>query len=336
MKVYILTEGGKKTGFGHLTRCISLYQIIEENGDNPELIINGDDSILDFAKDKKYQIFNWLKDEKKTKELAEKSEFIIIDSYLAEKFLYDKISDITDGRLLMIDDYNRIDYPKGIIVNPSIYGDKLKYSQKEGRVYLLGKDYIILRKEFWDIPNKVINEKAKYILITLGGITKFEMFHKIISYLENEFIVTIVNPWKNKLNAAQMLDLMLKADICISGGGQILNELACLGAPAIGICLAENQRMNLEAWERKGFIEYVEWNDEANLFDQILKTVNKLSKYNERLNRNRLSRACVDGKGAERIVSEILNYKHIHSVDNNMLDIKLRKAEEKNSYDMYL
>ena len=33
-KVIILTEGGKKVGFGHITRCISLYQAFEEKGTN--------------------------------------------------------------------------------------------------------------------------------------------------------------------------------------------------------------------------------------------------------------------------------------------------------------
>lgn len=30
MKVFILTEGGKDIGFGHITRCLSLYHAFEE------------------------------------------------------------------------------------------------------------------------------------------------------------------------------------------------------------------------------------------------------------------------------------------------------------------
>jgi hypothetical protein len=44
MDVLILTEGGKNTGFGHIIRCISIYQAFEECGINPVLIINGDES----------------------------------------------------------------------------------------------------------------------------------------------------------------------------------------------------------------------------------------------------------------------------------------------------
>ena len=40
MKVFIITEGGKNIGFGHITRCLSLYQAFEEKGILPKFIIN--------------------------------------------------------------------------------------------------------------------------------------------------------------------------------------------------------------------------------------------------------------------------------------------------------
>ena len=65
MKIFIITEGGKDIGFGHLTRCVSLYQAFEERGIIPEFVVNGDDTILDLLRGKKYQIFNWLQEKKK-------------------------------------------------------------------------------------------------------------------------------------------------------------------------------------------------------------------------------------------------------------------------------
>jgi UDP-2,4-diacetamido-2,4,6-trideoxy-beta-L-altropyranose hydrolase len=75
MKVSILTEAGKNIGFGHLTRCIALYQAIKEKGGTPELVINGDESILGFVKDEKYQIFNWVEDSKKLMEIVKEFDF---------------------------------------------------------------------------------------------------------------------------------------------------------------------------------------------------------------------------------------------------------------------
>lgn len=45
MKVFIITEGGKNIGFGHITRCLSLYQAFKEKEIIPELILNSDDNI---------------------------------------------------------------------------------------------------------------------------------------------------------------------------------------------------------------------------------------------------------------------------------------------------
>ena len=44
MKVFIITEGSKNTGFGHITRCLSLYQAFKKRGILPTFIINGDNS----------------------------------------------------------------------------------------------------------------------------------------------------------------------------------------------------------------------------------------------------------------------------------------------------
>ena len=50
--VLILTEGGKDLGFGHITRCMAIYQAIEEIANSPEFIVNGDETIHDLLKDK--------------------------------------------------------------------------------------------------------------------------------------------------------------------------------------------------------------------------------------------------------------------------------------------
>jgi len=62
MKVCILTEGGRNIGFGHITRCVSIYQAFEERGILPLLIINGDETVKDLLQNKNYRIFDWLSD----------------------------------------------------------------------------------------------------------------------------------------------------------------------------------------------------------------------------------------------------------------------------------
>jgi UDP-2,4-diacetamido-2,4,6-trideoxy-beta-L-altropyranose hydrolase len=328
MKASILTEAGKDIGFGHLTRCIALYQAIEEKNGIPELIINGDESILDFVKDKKHQTFNWVADSEKLMKLVKDSDSVIIDSYLAPKSLYDNISNLLYSRpkpksqpLLMIDDYNRINYPKGIVTNPSIYGDKLDYPQEKGKEYLSGKDYVILRKEFWDISEKKIDKEVKDVLITFGGINSNDFLKKLLKFLSEKFpnfnyhVVTNIKLNLNlnlnlyvNLSASRMLDLMLKADVCISGGGQTTYELARVGVPTIGICFAENQKMNLEGWQNQGFIDYIGWHNDGNLLRKVKDSMERLKPYDERIRRSRAGRDYINGKGVFRIINRFYKF----------------------------
>ncbi|MBM3702964.1 MAG: UDP-2,4-diacetamido-2,4,6-trideoxy-beta-L-altropyranose hydrolase [Actinobacteria bacterium] len=312
MNILILTEGGKKIGFGHITRCIALYEAFEEKGINPELLVNGDSDILNLLRHKNFQRFDWIKDDKRLFEIIENSSFVVIDSYLAEKSLYDKISEVTDGKILMIDDYNRIDYPKGILLNPSIYGDKLDYLRKNDAIYLLGKDYIILRKEFWNVPNKKINKEIKDVLVTFGGIPKYDFTKKIVNLIKEKtyYELHVIGTRNNKLSAKEMLNLMLKADVCISGGGQTTYELARVGVPTIGICFAENQLVNLSGLEKVGFLKFAGWPNDRNLLQKIKDNINELN-HGSRLKVYEIGRKFVDGQGARRIIEEILKNKKI-------------------------
>ncbi|MCF7917297.1 MAG: UDP-2,4-diacetamido-2,4,6-trideoxy-beta-L-altropyranose hydrolase [Candidatus Omnitrophica bacterium] len=326
MKVSILTEAGKNIGFGHLTRCIALYQAFEQKNYAPELIINGDESILGFVKDKKYRIMDWIKEQEKLNKIAENSDVVVIDSYLAPKSLYDNISSILCSQpkpFLMIDDYNRINYPKGVVVNPSIYGDKLDYPKREGMKYLLGKDYIILRKPFLDIPKKEINKDVKDVLVTLGGMDNADFLTQLLEFLAKEFpdftyhVVTNFNfnlppkadpPLAGNLNlysglsAQEILEVMLKADICISGGGQTTYELARVGVPTIGICFAENQTGNLKYGDLCGYLKYIGNSGDNNLLDNIKDALEEITSFEQRDEMSNLGRVNVDGKGAGRIV----------------------------------
>jgi spore coat polysaccharide biosynthesis predicted glycosyltransferase SpsG len=170
MKILILTEGGKDIGFGHIARCIALSDAGTVMGMETGLIINGDKSVLGLLKGKDYQIFDWTKGGEILFYSIRNADAVIVDSYLAERTLYDRIIKSFDGRLLMIDDYRRIKYPKGIVLNPAISSEKLDYPRRDGVTYLLGKNYIIVRKEFWSVPRKHIRRKIKDVLITLGGI----------------------------------------------------------------------------------------------------------------------------------------------------------------------
>ena len=110
-----------------------------------------------------------------------------------------------------------------------------------------------------------------------------------------------------------MKEVMINSDIAISACGQTLYELARIGLPAIGICIAENQSQNIKGWEDVGFLEYIGWYNDKDLENNLKKAISKLKSKEERKTRSAIGKKCVDGQGARRVVSRILE---IHEEKN--------------------
>jgi UDP-2,4-diacetamido-2,4,6-trideoxy-beta-L-altropyranose hydrolase len=326
MKVFIITEGGKNIGFGHITRCLSLYQAFQERGILPEFIINGDNNIEYLLKDIDFQIFNWLDKENILFEKVKDADIAIIDSYLADIYFYNKLSELAKIALY-IDDNKRLDYPKGIVLNGNIHAKNLSYPKKEGIAYLLGTKYTPLRKEFWEVPEKKIKEKIDSIMVTFGGDDAKNMTPKILSFLNQKY----PNLFKNVIigRAFQNIDeikkyadkntnliyypdvekikeIMLESDIAISACGQTLNEVARVGVPTIGICLAENQIRNAEKWVKIGFLEYAGYYNKDNMITKIDSMLKNLHNIKLREAISKIGKNFVDGNGSVRIINEIL------------------------------
>jgi len=134
---------------------------------------------------------------------------------------------------------------------------------------------------------------------------KYDLANKIANFLKEKFNIKIymVDSKNNKLTAKEMLNLMLESDVCISGGGQTINELARVGVPTIAICLAGNQKFNLMGWKSLGFIEDVCWdNEDESLIEEIYNSFNSLLSHKKRKKLNEIGRSCVDGQGAKNII----------------------------------
>lgn len=326
MKVFIITEGSKNTGFGHITRCLSLYQAFQEREILPEFIINGDNNIEYLLKDVNYQIFNWLNEKSKLFEMVKDADIAIIDSYLADVSVYNTLSDLVKLPVY-IDDNKRLYYPRGIVVNGSIYAEELNYPHTNGVTYLLGTKYTPLRKEFWEVPEKKIKEKIESVMITFGGDDTKNMTPKILVFLNDKYPNLIKNviigrafqnideikKCENKNtnliyypDAEKMKEIMLKSDVAISAGGQTLYELARTGVPIIGVCVAENQLESIREWEKIGFLENAGWYNECNVIININKFLKILENIKIRKSKSKIGKKFVDGKGAKRIVKYML------------------------------
>ncbi len=327
MKVIILTEGGSDIGFGHITRSTALYHLFKKSGNKVEYIIKGDECVAEFMKGKKYQLLDWQQQREQVYKMIEEDDVVIIDSYNADDEFYSKIAELASVGVY-INGNKRLNYPEGIVVKGSLYAKKIKYPKKPGTIYLLGPDYVMLRKAFWEVERKEINKKIKNFFIAFGGEDIKNKTPEIMELLNTHYThikknIIIGKGFRNireienikdkntnlifSATASKMKKLMQDSDVAISSGGQTLYELARVGVPTIAVCCAENQKANIESWQKIGFIEcWVHYND-PNFKDRILEAINTMKSHSERKKRSNIGSKAVDGRGAEKVFKKIIH-----------------------------
>ena len=323
MDVVILTEGGKDFGYGHVARCSSLYQAFEYHDIFPKFIVNGDESVKAILSGIDVDIIDWQNDFS----IFCDADLVIIDSYLADLDFYNEISDKV-SLTVYIDDNNRLEYPKGIVVNGTLDASNINYSKRDNIKYLVGNEFIPLRNDFWDISKLKIKDSIENILITMGGNDLRNLTPKILKLLNDKFPditkkVIIADSFNNTSeieslknnsvdliyspNSSEIINLMQSVDLAISASGQTLYELACVGVPTIAIGIIDNQKNNIKNWIKNGFIEYSGCWNEKNLLNNIFNKINYLNDKNVRFDKRLLGIQSVDGKGSLKIVKNILN-----------------------------
>ena len=337
MKVCILTEGGKNAGLGHITRCISIYQAFEEVGIRVELIVNGDETVQDRLKGRNCSVFDWLDERERLFAAIRDADVVFIDSYLADYDLYEKISDIAKTAVYF-DDYLRIKYPKGFVVNGAVFAEQMSYPNRKGVTYLLGVRYAPLRREFWDVPEKCIRDNLEVVMITFGGADIRNLTPEVLKILADTYPqlfkkVIIGSSFRNVAEIERLKDKnteliycpdgdemrksMLESDVAISAGGQTLYELARTGVPTIGVCVAENQLQNVEGWRKSGFLEYIGWYNCGNLSENLKSSLEYLADKCIRMDMSESGRRNIDGQGCKRIVNTVKLSKQVRGAVPN-------------------
>ena len=319
MEVVILTEGGKDYGYGHVARCSSIYQAFEHYNISPKFIVNGDESVKSIVPHMDVEIIDWL-------DYSYKADIAVIDSYLADLIFYNEISK-NSSLSVNVDDNNRLNYPEGIVVNGTLDASDMGYVERDDITYLVGNEFIPLRKDFWNIQKLKINDSIENILITVGGNDLRNLTPKILELLHDNFPkvnkkVIIADSFKNTQeiellknedveliyspNSDEIISAMSSVDLAISASGQTLYELACIGVPTVAIGIIDNQKNNIKNWIKQGFIEYAGcWNDD-DLLNNILDRINYLQDKEIRMDKKLLGIRAVNGKGSLNIVKNIL------------------------------
>ena len=231
-------------------------------------------------------------------------------------------------RLLVIDDIAHLEhYHADILLNQNIHASSLRYSCDRDTVKLLGCEHVLLRREFLKYKDwkRVIPDKAKKIIVTMGGSDPDNVTLKVIRTLnslndpdlEVKVIAGPANPNINNLekeihlspstfhllpDVSGMPELMAWSDMAVTAAGSTCWELAFMGVPSITGVAFENQQNVAKGLERAKIFQTVGWyktmnNDMLGAELSVLMLDKKL-----REKKSKLGRQLIDGKGAKKIV----------------------------------
>jgi len=326
-KIFIVTEGGGNIGYGHLTRCQAIWQAFAERNIFPIVLCDNDDTTIGLDDFTSTILMPWRRNLDLLWRKVHGAKIVIIDSLLAPESIWVEVHNHCRTAVL-IDDYVRRNHLQGVVVDWTALAELQFYRQKNaGVIYLLGTRFAALRKPFWDLPRKTNHRNISKVLVTFGGSDVGNVTPRIIHLLRRQYegfsVIVVVGPgfqnleeindevYKNcKLSvqpdAHEMVRLMRWADLGITATGQTIYEMARIGLPAIGVGVAENTRDDISGWIIAGFLQYAGQPNEESFEEKIVERIKSVSESGVRFRVSSIGRTMVDGQGARRLASSLL------------------------------
>lgn len=305
IKIAFFSEAGSKRGLGHFVRSYTIYCKFKSLGFETDFFLDSDIDLSYQYNDVKH--FVW-----EDFALTDKYDVIFIDSYEANLEIYETISKSAQVAVYL-DDYKRLEYPKGIILNFSPDAEEKFYKHKNPlNNYMLGLDYIPIRKMFF----KKSYEQKEYLFIMMGGSDVLNLTLQITQYFQDMNIpkVVVVNNQNSakklkhfhnttvlyKPSDETLISYMKRAKLAISTASMSLYELSFLSVPTIIVATSTNQQVGALTLEKHHLaIKCVDIENNNWLADLkgVIQTV---------LDVNKLTMCKIDGHGTERIVNKIV------------------------------
>jgi UDP-2,4-diacetamido-2,4,6-trideoxy-beta-L-altropyranose hydrolase len=342
MQVVFRVDASTQIGTGHVMRCLALAQAWQDTQGQPIFIMaNPIPALEERLKSEGMKVVHLaaepgsLADAQETAALAHQFEanWVVVDGYQFGSEYQQTIKN-SGLNLLFIDDYGHAEhYYADVVLNQNISAEEEWYQHREPYTQLLlGTRYTLLRREFWQWQGwqRTVPPVAKKVLVTLGGADPDNITLKVIQSLqiveveELEAVVVVggSNPHYENLkmavldsgypiqlqrNVTNMPELMAWADVAISAGGSTCWELAFMGLPSILLILADNQRAIAEKLATLNLAVNLGWHQDATIEQIGLALQELIGDRPKRETMSKKGRELVDGNGARRVVSEMVN-----------------------------
>ena len=236
-------------------------------------------------------------------------------------------------KVLFVDDNGHAaHYSADLVLNQNAHANEALYRNREfSTSMLLGPRYALLRREFsaqrgW---KREIPAIARNVLVTMGGSDPDNFTREAVGGVravkDESLRIRVLaggsNPHFASLeelsmekgssielvrDATDMPDQMRWADVAVAAAGSTCLEMCFMGLPALLIDLAENQTPIANEFVRRGTAHHL-GSLRTVTADQIeAETRQLLVSQVERSTMSQRGQELVDGKGAERVVRELL------------------------------
>jgi UDP-2,4-diacetamido-2,4,6-trideoxy-beta-L-altropyranose hydrolase len=319
----ICTIGGKKLGFGHISRMIPIYDAFKAHSRTSKFLIHGDNEVFSILDQRNVELVNWMKLDTFN---FNNNDIIIIDTLIPPIAIIEKLNN-KGNRVYFVSDEITTKFWHYNVINWRVGAQDLKANNG-----LYGEKFVPLRKELFDAKRKKSpNSPAANtrLFISMGASDTLNLIAKTVEIIKNNFfsdykLILVVRKFHKDFqnivkmkdecveilidpSAKELFEALIKCDLAIASGGHSIFEFAYLGIPVIHVRLSDNQEP-AKCWDETGFTFpiglYQKRSYEKKIIQGLIyftpKKLQEASKIGQKL---------IDGYGAERIFLNLSNLK---------------------------
>lgn len=333
-RILFRADASHALGFGHIARLCAVIEEAEAAGFEPVAMFGGEESaIRSWARDRKLavDVRDWSATQVIQAAEDPRVKAIVIDGPMIATELVPKMP--RRLRTVLIDDSGRCPLPAATVVNHNIHAPELAAGYPAARQRLLGRQYLMLRRDIRRYTRGSCRPAPMArlrVLVTFGGSDPVGATVRTIQLLPTDRpleVVVITGPGfrdderlreaaAHAVDAGHTIDLrrspddpgglFVSADAAICSAGGTLGELAFLGCPALAYAIVTDQVHAARRQVREGLISggrRWEETDDDMLRAEMLRFF--LDDKGRREQRQR-ALATADGDGPRRIVEAAL------------------------------
>ncbi len=276
---------------------------------------------------------DWEQDAKKTRESLLNDgvfDWLVVDHYSIDK-KWESAMRTTARNIFVIDDLADREHDCDLILDQNFYlnsGDRYAGLVPGHCRRLLGPSYALLRREFYDARRRAVvrGSGAHRLLISFGSSDPSNETSKAIEAIKHancqdpaaDVVIGGTNPHRDEIvracsgnsglrlhvQASNMAELCLSADIGLGAGGSALWERCLLGLPSLVVITAANQAHVVHDVSATNAIINCGWNYEVTS-ESLAASLSALQSDRQRI--AQMSKACFDLMGERGPISPVVD-----------------------------